>query len=81
MTSTYVLTGTMTGGTVIQLDEAVPLTGKVRIVVETLPADESPSYDQVMEMIRARQKARGHVPSTREEVDAYLRAERAGWDD
>ncbi len=30
---------------------------------------------------RAPQPARGHQPRTREEIDAYIRAERDGWDD
>jgi hypothetical protein len=35
---------------------------------------------EVLAEIRAAQKARGHVPPTREEVDRYLAEERASWD-
>lgn len=37
-------------------------------------------YDEVMAGIRERQRARGHVPPTKDEVDAYIREERASWD-
>lgn len=35
---------------------------------------------EVMEEIWAEQRARGHVPPTKEEVDQYIREERASWD-
>jgi hypothetical protein len=38
-------------------------------------------HDEVIAEIRQRQKARGHIPATREEIDAYLQAERDSWDD
>jgi len=34
---------------------------------------------EVMETIRERQRLRGHQPPTKEEVDAYLQAERDSW--
>lgn len=44
------------------------------------PKAKRRSYEEVMEEIHAAQRARGHVPPTKEEVDAYLEAERASWD-
>ena len=49
-------------------DEEQPTTREVRPVPEVLAE------------IRAAQKARGHVPRSREEVDRELREERASWD-
>jgi Arc/MetJ family transcription regulator len=44
------------------------------------PAREVRPVLEVLAEIRAAQKARGHVPPTREEVDRYLAEERASWD-
>lgn len=76
----YIVTGTLTDEHTVTLDEALPMkTGKVRLVVEPLAAPAPRSYLEVMDAIRRRQQARGHVPPTREEVDSYLQAERDGW--
>jgi hypothetical protein len=78
----YVVTGSVTDERTVKLDEALPIKeGKVRVVVEVMPPDVKSSYMDVMETIWARQRERGHVPPTREEVDAYLKAERESWDD
>jgi len=45
------------------------------------PVSPKQSLTEVLERIHARQRERGHVPPTPEEVDAYLRAERASWDE
>lgn len=82
MNNTYIVTGTLTDERTVTLDEALPLTPmKVRLVVEPLrPVPQRP-YLEVMADIRQRQRARGHPPPTREEVDAYLQAERDSWGD
>ena len=84
MNSKYVVTGTMTDKQTIVLDEVLPIaSGRVRIVVEPEvgpPVAKRP-YDEVMADIRERQRLRGYVPRTREEVDAYLQEERDSWDD
>lgn len=36
---------------------------------------------EVMEEIWRAQRERGHVPPTKEEVDAYIEEERNSWDD
>ena len=80
MNNTYIVTGTLTDERTVTLDEALPLTPmKVRLVVGPLrPVPQRP-YLEVMADIRQRQRARGHQPPTREEVDVYLQAERDSW--
>ncbi len=83
MTNAYVVTGTLTSATTVQLDEPLPMSaGKVRVVVETAPAPaEKPNFRQVLHRIWAEQKARGFVPPSAEEVEARIREVREGWDD
>ena len=83
MTSAYVVTGTLTDGKTVQLDEPLPVTaGKVRITVEVMePSRPTQSLHEWLEELRARQAARGHVPRTVKEVEAYLKAERDSWED
>lgn len=82
METAYIVTGTLTDEYTVTLDEALPLPqGKVRLSVEPLsPAAKRP-HDEVIAEIWARQKARGHEPRTREEIDAYIQAERDSWND
>jgi hypothetical protein len=82
METAYIVTGTMIDEQTVKLDEALPLAQtKVRVAVEPLaPAPKRP-HDEVIAEIRERQKARGYKPPTREEVDAYLQAERESRDD
>lgn len=82
MHSAYVVTGTLADGRTVTLDEALPLTNhRVRLVVDPLSSAKRRQPGEVLEEIWARQRARGHVPPTREEVDAYIRAERESWGD
>lgn len=82
MQQAYIISGSLKDERTVTLDEALPIaTGKVRVVVEMLPAAEKPGYDEVMAQIREGQRQRGQVAPTRELVDAYLKAERASWDD
>lgn len=81
MHSAYIVTGTLTDARTVMLDEALPLTPtKVRLVIEPLLSVSSRQYHEVIEKIRERQRTRGHRPPTREEVDAYLQAERDSWE-
>lgn len=81
MQRAYVLTGVLTDRQTVTLDEALPLTAsKVRVVVEPLEIAVKRPLSEVLAEIWARQKARGHKPPTREEVDAYIQAERDSWD-
>jgi len=80
MHNAYIVTGTLTNAHTVMLDEILPLTSmKVRLVVEPLAPVPRRSYQDVIAEIRERQMARGYRPSTREEVDTYLRAERDSW--
>lgn len=77
MAQAYILTGTLQDAQTILLDEALPLaSGRVRVTLEPLQPEARKSYLEVIAGIRQRQRARGHQPRTREEVDADLSAER-----
>ena len=82
MHNAYIVTGTLTDAHTVTLDKSLPLTPmKVRLVVEPLlPTFKRPHQDVIAE-IRERQRARGHQPPTREEVDTYLQAERNSWEE
>ncbi len=81
MSQTYQLTGELTDDRHVTLDEPVPLApGKVRVIVEQVAGDTKPDLAAFEQTLRARQAARGHVPRTKEEIDAYLNAERDSWD-
>jgi hypothetical protein len=81
MHKTYIVTGTLKDAHTVMLDEALPLTPtKVRLVVEPLSPTSQRPYQEVIAEIRARQLSRGHRSPSREEVDAYLRAERDSWE-
>lgn len=84
METAYIVTGTLTDEHTVTLDEALPLSqGKVRLSVEPLPTTQPPkrTHAEVIAEIRERQCARGHQPRTREEIDAYIQAERDSWND
>lgn len=77
----YVRTGEVREGRSVVLDEAVPLTGRVRVTVQ--PIESAPprhSHADVLTRIRARQRARGHVPPTKAEVERRVAEERDSWD-
>ena len=81
MSQTYQVTGQLTDSSHVTLDEPIPLpAGKVRLTIEH--AAETVKMDLVAfeRALRERQRARGHVPRTKEEIDAYLDAERNSWD-
>ena len=83
MTNAYSLTGTLTDGMTLRLDEALPLAvgNKVRVTIEAVPQATKPTLQQVMEVIWARQAARGHVPRSAEEIETQIREERESWGD
>lgn len=83
MTNAYVVTGTLTSATTVQLDEPLPMAdGKVRVVIETAPAPtEKPNFRQVVQAIWEAQRLRGHVPRSAEEIEEQIREVREGWDD
>ncbi|MBI1918681.1 MAG: hypothetical protein HYS12_28640 [Planctomycetes bacterium] len=54
--------------------------GRVRVILRSQVTAEQRFWD-TMNAIWEGQKARGHVPRSREEVDAALEAERQGWEE
>jgi hypothetical protein len=94
MHNAYVVTGTVTDKSTVTLDEELPVSStKVRLIVEPLGGEVASGIDsaagmtpkrpllEVMEEIWAGQRARGHIPRTKEEVDAYIQGERDSWED
>ena len=79
-TNSYVVTGMLTNDHTVTLDEPLPLSPmKVRIMIEPLQPQSQRPFLGIITSIRQRQHARGHRPPTREDVDAYLLAERNSW--
>jgi hypothetical protein len=71
-----ILEGTVHADGTLELDERLPLpAGRVRVTVQTFDVPQVPNqarFWDMMERIWADQKARGHVPRTREEIDAEI---------
>lgn len=83
MTGTIQMTGTLSDGRVVTLDQPISLdAGRVRITLEVVPELLRPqTFQEVMEAIWADQRRRGHVPPTAEEVADRIREAREGWDE
>ncbi len=81
MAQVYQVTGELTDSCHVTLDEPIPLpAGKVTVTVEQIPGASKADLVAFERALRERQQARGHVPRTKEEIDAYLNAERDSWD-
>lgn len=79
--SEVVVEGTLGPDGTLQLDRKLNLpAGRVQVIVQALPElpDGDPFWD-LMKSIWAKQKARGHVPRSVEEVEAERREAREGW--
>ncbi len=63
-------------GTLVLDDKPNLPPGRVKVTVEPLPDLTQTDVWQVLERIWASQRARGHVPRTREQIDAALEAAR-----
>ena len=75
MSQTFEVTGVLTDDRHVTLDRAIPLTGgKVRVTVEPIPTKPMADLAAFENDLRERQQARGHVPPTKDEIDAYLDA-------
>lgn len=82
MQQAYIVTGSLTDPRTVHLDEPIPGPGgKVRVVVEIAQAARKMSHEEFLTWLQERQAARGHVPRTRDAVDAAWQAERESWDD
>lgn len=74
--------GTLEAGRIVTLDQPLPIkNGRIRLIVERIVPTPPMTPEAFEKMLRDRQQARGHVPRTQEEIEAYLSAERASWDD
>ena len=81
MSQTFEVNGEMTDSRHVKLDEAIPLSqGKVRVIVEPVAATAKPDLKEFLEQMWEAQRRRGHVPRTKEQIDADLNAERDSWD-
>ena len=80
MGRTYQTTGELTDARHVKLDAPIPLVGgKVRVALEKLSVETASGLSDFESRLRQRQTARGHVARTKEEIDAYLHAERTSW--
>lgn len=79
--ATYMVGGTLTDSRTVTLDEPLPAAGgRVRATVELLPAAGTvQSLTEFLTWLREQQRVRGHVPRSREDIDAQVRAERESW--
>lgn len=78
-----VVNGTLKADGTLELDEKPNLPpGPVEVVVQAKapPASEQEDLMTVLERIWQGQKERGHVPRTREEIDADIDALRDEWE-
>ena len=81
MNTTFTTTGTLTDATTVTLDAPAPVgSGRVRVMVEPIPDSGPLNLTDFFNELRKEQVARGHVPLTREEIDEFMKQERAGWD-
>lgn len=69
--------GTLREDGTLALDDKPNLPpGRVKVTVEPVPDEKQTDIWQFFERIWAEQRARGHIPRTREEIDAELEAAR-----
>jgi len=81
MTPAFSTTATTTDGMTLTLDTPAPVgSGRVRVTVEPVAAPQPLKLLEFLDQLQKDQQARGHVPRTREEIDASVSEERAGWD-
>jgi hypothetical protein len=76
-TNAIEIQGTLREDGTLLLDQKPNLPpGRVKVIVEPVPDITQTDVWQVLERIWAGQRARGHVPRSREEIDAELEAAR-----
>jgi hypothetical protein len=63
-------------GTLVLDDKPNLPAGRVKVTVQSIPDYTQTDICQFFERLWAEQRARGHVPRTREEIDAELEAAR-----
>jgi hypothetical protein len=76
-TNAVEIQGTLREDGTLVLDEKPKLPpGRVKVTVESAPDYKQTEIWQFFERLWAEQRARGHIPRTREEIDAELEAAR-----
>ena len=76
-TNAIEIRGTLREDGTLVLDDRPNLPpGRVKVTIEPVPDLTQTDVWQVLEHIRAGQRARGYVPRTREQIDAELEAAR-----
>ena len=82
MNATYVMTGMLKDGVQLLLDEAPPLqeANMEATVPPVLSDTPKQSLQEFLANLQTRQVARGHVPRSREEIDAQIREGRETWE-
>jgi hypothetical protein len=84
MTQPIILNGALKDSTTVILDEPLPVaSGRVEVALRLKPDLPPPkqSMSDFLRDLRVRQSARGHTPMTADEIESYIRAERASWGD
>lgn len=78
--TTYVVTGTLTDGRTLLLDEAIPASaGKVRVTVEVIGSTApEQTLQEWLEESRQRRQAAGVRPLTDAEIEGWVRDVRLG---
>ena len=72
--NTVIVQGIVTADGTLELAEKLNVpAGPVQVAIQPLPDVSNDPFLQRMEKVWAGQRARGHVPRTREEIDAELR--------
>lgn len=80
--TTIETTGHMIDAHTMHLNDPVPeMNRDLSITVREKAVEMPKDTIAALEWIRESQRKRGHIPPTREEVDAYIKAERDSWGD
>ncbi|MCX7926105.1 MAG: hypothetical protein N2554_09875 [Fimbriimonadales bacterium] len=75
MKTFYEAIGTTEDGVTITLEQPIPVRGRVQIHICAESPNQEPSAgrEAILQLIHERQRARGHIPTPPEEVEAYIR--------
>lgn len=81
MTDTYSTTATLINEKTVILDEALPISGRVRVTIEALPdKQKTTSFLAKLQAIHQALADSGYQPRTKEVIDAQIQTEREIWD-
>lgn len=76
-TNSIEIQGTLREDGTLVLDQRIDLPpGPVKVTVQAIPDYQQTDIWQFLERIWAEQRARGHIPRSKEEIDAELEASR-----